>query len=74
MPQPPQDYGPTLTDDEARIVNAIAKFGPINPITQADIGLIERLQAAGYVAKDPNNPEYSLTVRGWAFVRTGSGG
>ena len=69
MPQPPQDYGPTLTDDEARILNAIAKFGPIHPIGQTDIGLIERLQAAGYVAKDPRNPEYSLTIRGWALVR-----
>ena len=48
---------------------AIAKFGPIHPISQADIGRIERLQAAGFVAKDPNNPEWSLTVRGWAFLR-----
>jgi hypothetical protein len=53
---------------------AIAKFGPIHPITQTDIELIERLQAAGYVPKAPNNPEYSLTVRGWAFVRKSSRG
>jgi hypothetical protein len=48
---------------------AIAKFGPIHPITQADIAMIVRLQSAGYVAKDPNNPEWSLTARGWAFLR-----
>jgi hypothetical protein len=31
--------------------------------------MIERLQSAGFVARDPNNPEYSLTVRGWAIFR-----
>jgi hypothetical protein len=72
MSQPPQDHRPTLTDGEVRILIAIAKFGPIHPITQTDIELIERLQTAGYVAKDPNNPEYSLTVCGWAFVRKNS--
>jgi hypothetical protein len=69
MSQPPQDHGPTLTDDAVRMLIAMAKFGPIHPISQTDIDLIEGLQTAGYVAKDPNNPEYSLTVRGWAFVR-----
>jgi hypothetical protein len=69
MSQPPQDHGPTLTDDAVGILISIARFGPIQPITQADIGLIEGLQTAGFVAKDPNNPEYCLTVRGWAFVR-----
>jgi hypothetical protein len=62
-----------MTADKARMMVAIAKFGPIHPITQADIAIIESLQSAGYVAKDPNNPEWSLTARGWAFLRKGPG-
>jgi hypothetical protein len=70
MPQPPKNQGPKLNPDEVRMLNAVAKFGPIRPTTDADVALIERLEAAGYVAKDPHNPEYSLTVRGWASVRS----
>jgi len=69
MPEPPKDQGPKLSPDEVRMLNAIAKFGPIRPIGDSDIALLERLQLFGYVAKDPHNPEYSLTVRGWAFFR-----
>jgi hypothetical protein len=49
------------------MLTGIAKFGPIHPVAKADIEVIEKLQAAGYVAKDPKNPEYSLTARGWAL-------
>jgi hypothetical protein len=67
--QPSKNRGPAPTADEARMLIAIAKFGPIHPVTQTDIGLIKNLEAAGYVVKDPKNPEHSLTVRGWEFVR-----
>ena len=65
-----------LTASEVRTLQDLAKFGTIHPIAQADIERLESLEAAGYVAKDPRNPTYSLTVRGWAFVRKvgGEGG
>jgi hypothetical protein len=69
MVQPSKDRGPAPTADEARMLTGIAKFGPIHPVTQTDIELIKNLEAAGYVVKDPKNPEHSLTVRGWEFVR-----
>ena len=58
-----------MNPDEIRMLNAIAKFGAIRPLGDTDMALLERLQSVGYVAKDPHNPEYSLTVRGWASVR-----
>jgi hypothetical protein len=69
MPQQPKNQGPKLNPDEVRMLNAIAKFGPIHPVSATDVALIERLQSGGSVAKDPHNPEYSLTVWGWASVR-----
>jgi hypothetical protein len=68
MPELPRDPNPFVTVQERQVLSGIARFGPIHPNTQADIEMIERLRAAGYVAKDPTNPGYSLTARGWALV------
>jgi hypothetical protein len=68
MPRPSQDDEPHLTGDELRMVQSLAKFGAVHPIAPTDVERLERLVAAGLVAKDPRNPTYSLTVRGWAFV------
>jgi hypothetical protein len=51
------------------MLKALAKFGTVHPLGPTDIERLERLEAMGLVAKDPRNPTYSLTVRGWAFVR-----
>jgi hypothetical protein len=69
MQEQPQNPGPNaLTADEVRALNTLAKFGTVHPLGQTDIGRLNRLAAAGYVAKHPKNPTYSLTVRGRAFV------
>jgi hypothetical protein len=70
MAEQPQDCKPAdLGVDEMRMLGDLARFGTISPIAQADLERLERLVATGYVAKDPRNPAYSLSVRGWAFVR-----
>jgi DNA-binding IclR family transcriptional regulator len=61
------------TREEVKMLRLLAKFGSVHPIAQTDIERLESLQAAGYVVKDPRNPMYSLTVRGWAFVRKAAG-
>jgi hypothetical protein len=74
MPEQPQNSNSAVPNSEdRRMLNALARFGTVHPLAQIDLERLERLVAAGYVAKDPRNPTYSLTVRGWAFVRKPAG-
>ena len=70
MAEQPQDPDPAVPNaEEKQMLNALAKFGSVHPLGPTDIERLERLEAMGLVVKDPRNPTYSLTVRGWDFVR-----
>ena len=72
LPQLANDHESRPTAAEARTLATLSGFGTVWPISESDIERLENLRAAGYGARHPKNPTYSLTARGWAVLRKAS--